>query len=243
MERHAVYSGTRNLYADMATAAKSLAANSHVTDIWLLIEDDALPYELPDGPVRFHTMDMSGQTYFDPNGPNMRSVFTYMAIIRAAYAEIFPDIDRIVSFDCDAVCVDNVDYLWEVDLQGNLWAANLEYLGTHKPYGPRYWNVGVCVYDLAAIRAEDMTRRLVDMIETTKLWCVEQDAIASTQRVLTLPERYNESAVTGYTDDPAVVHFASFGTGWRDNNRVPRREYWRKYENMEWDEVMACRAC
>lgn len=234
--KHAVYSGTRNLYADMATAAKSLIDNSTVTDVWLLIEDDEFPYELPDI-VRWHTKNMGGQTWFPPDGPNMDSVFTYMAMIRAAYADIFPDLDRIVSFDCDTVCVDDVDFLWEVDLEGNLWAANHEYLGTYKPYGPKYWNVGVCVYDLAAIRAEGMTRRLVDMINSQRLWCVEQDAITSTQRVLTLPERYNESAVTSYTDDPAVVHFASFGTDWHTNNRAPRREYWRRYEEMSWDEV------
>ena len=238
MDKHAVYSGTRNLYADMVTAAKSLVANSSVTDVWLLIEDDEFPYELPECRVTFHVKNMSGQTWFRPDGPNMTSVFTYMAIIRAAYAEIFPDIDRIVSFDCDTVCVDDVDYLWEVDLCGNLWAANHEYLGTYKPYGPKYWNVGVCVYDLAAIRADNMTQYLVNMINTQRMWCVEQDAISSTQRVFTLPERYNESAVTSYTDDPAVVHFASFGTDWHNVNRAPRKEYWRKYERMSWSEVL-----
>lgn len=236
--QHAVYSGTRNLYADMVTAAKSLVANSSVTDIWLLIEDDEFPYELPACRVTFHVKNMRGQQWFGVNCPNMNSQFTYMAMIRAAYADIFPDVDRIVSFDCDTVCVDDVDYLWEVDLQGNLWAANQEHLGTYKPYGPKYWNVGVCVYDLAAIRAENMTERLVNLINTTKLWCVEQDAIASTQRVFTLPERYNESAVTSYTDNPAVVHFASFGTNWHECDKAPRKEYWRRYENMEWSEVI-----
>lgn len=238
MERHAVYSGTRNLYADMVTAAKSLIANSEVTDVWLLIEDDEFPYELPDGPVRFHTMNMSGQTWFPPDGPNYTTVFTYMAMIRAAYAEIFPDLDRIVSFDCDTVCVDNVDYLWEVDLDGNWVGAAREYLGTYRPYGNKYWNVGVCVYDLDRMRRENATERLVNMINTTKMWCVEQDALTSTKRVFTLPERYNESAATSYTDDPAVVHFASFGTDWHSSNKAPRKEYWRKYERMTWDEVL-----
>lgn len=236
--KHAVYSGTRNLYADMVTAAKSLVANSSVTDIWFLTEDDEFPYELPQGRVTFHVKNMSGQQWFGNGCPNMNSQFTYMAMIRAAYADIFPDVGRIVSFDCDTVCVDNVDYLWEVDLQGNLWAANQEYLGTHKPYGERYWNVGVCVYDLDAIRANNMTEHLVNMINTVKLWCIEQDAIASTQRVFTLPERYNESAVTSYTDNPAVVHFASFGTNWHEVNKAPRKEYWRKYEKMTWIEVL-----
>ena len=238
--KHAVYSGTRNLYRDMLTAVKSLVANSTVTDVHLLIEDDEFPYELPSTP-RFHVRNMSGQTYFKPDCPNIKSVFTYMAMIRAAYADIFPDIDRIVSFDCDTVCVDNVDYLWEVDLCGNWVGASREYLGTYRPYGSKYWNVGVCVYDLDRMRRDNATERLVNMINTTKLWCVEQDALSSTKRVFTLPERYNESAVTSYTDDPAVVHFASFGTDWHGCNKAPRREYWRRYEQMTWDEVLACR--
>lgn len=242
MRRHAVYSGTRNLYADMVTAAKSLVANSTVTDVWLLIEDDEFPYELPDI-VTWHVMNMSGQTFFPPDNPNAKSVFTYMAMVRAAFPLVFPDIDRIVSFDCDTVCVDDVDYLWKVDLQGNWFAANMEHLGTYKPYGSDYWNVGVCVYDLKAIREAGAAMRLVDKVNSERLWCVEQDAIVSTGRVLTLPDRYNESAVTSYTDDPAVVHFASFGTDWHGRKDAPRREYWRRYEQMTWDEVAACRKC
>lgn len=240
MERHAVYSGTRNLYRDMLTAVKSLVVNSTVTDVHLLIEDDEFPYELPSTP-RFHVRNMSGQTYFKPDCPNIKTIFTYMAMIRAAYADIFPDIDRIVSFDCDTVCVDDVDYLWQVDLDGNWFGANWEYNGTYRPYGSDYWNVGVCIYDLKAIREAGATMKLVDIINNERLWCVEQDAIVSTGKVFTLPERYNESAVTSYTDNPAVVHFASFGTDWHNCNKAPRREYWKRYEQMTWDEVLACR--
>lgn len=240
MQKHAAYSGTRNLYADMVTASKSLISNSTVTDIWLLIEDDEFPYYLPRG-VTWHTMNMSGQTWFPPECPNMRSVFTYMAMVRAAYAEIFPDLDRIVSLDCDTVCVDDVDYLWECDVSGNWVSCTYEELGTYSPYGTAYYNVGVCVYNLAQMREDDATRQMVDYINTTKLWCVEQDAFNFFNRITPLPARYNESAVTEYTDDPAIVHFASFGTGFADNVKAPRREYWRRYERMTWDEVMASR--
>ena len=57
----AVYSGTRNLYADMVTAAKSLIANSSVEKIYFLIEDDVFPYELP---RLIETMNVSGQRFF-----------------------------------------------------------------------------------------------------------------------------------------------------------------------------------
>ena len=46
--KHAVYSGTRNLYRDMATSAKSLIANSSVDRVHFLIEDDEFDEELPD---------------------------------------------------------------------------------------------------------------------------------------------------------------------------------------------------
>ena len=40
----AVYAGTKNLYSEMATAAKSLANNSSVDLIYFLIEDSEFPY-------------------------------------------------------------------------------------------------------------------------------------------------------------------------------------------------------
>ena len=46
--RVAAYCGTRNLYKDMVTAAKSLLMNSNVEKIYFIIEDDEFPYELPE---------------------------------------------------------------------------------------------------------------------------------------------------------------------------------------------------
>lgn len=43
----AVYCGTRNLYRQMITAAKSLLIHSDVDKIYFLIEDDDFPYSLP----------------------------------------------------------------------------------------------------------------------------------------------------------------------------------------------------
>ena len=71
--KHAVYTGSREVYGDMVASAKSLAAHSDVDRIWFLIEDSEFPYELPD----FVTcIDVSGQTYFPSDGPNMTSGYT-----------------------------------------------------------------------------------------------------------------------------------------------------------------------
>ena len=43
----AVYSGTRNLYPDMVTAAKTLVKYSSVDKIYFLTEDDRFPAVFP----------------------------------------------------------------------------------------------------------------------------------------------------------------------------------------------------
>ena len=45
--KHALYSGSENLYGDMQTAAKSLIANSDVDKVWLLTEG-GYDFWLPD---------------------------------------------------------------------------------------------------------------------------------------------------------------------------------------------------
>ena len=67
--RTAVYAGTRNVYQNMTTAAKSLLSHTHVDRVWFLIEDDLFPEALPDV---IRTKNVSGQTWFDPEGPNAK---------------------------------------------------------------------------------------------------------------------------------------------------------------------------
>ena len=71
----AVYTGSRNLYTDMATAVKSLLINSDVDIVYLLIEDDDFQFALPDC---VETINVSRQPYFRAEGPNMRSGYTYL---------------------------------------------------------------------------------------------------------------------------------------------------------------------
>ena len=77
--KHAVYTGTRNLYRDIEVSAKSLVANSSVDCVHLLVEDDEFPSELPE------IFDVVNVSAFRDRfgGPNSDSVFTYMAMLRA----------------------------------------------------------------------------------------------------------------------------------------------------------------
>ena len=73
----AVYAGTKNLYSDMVTAAKSLAMNSGVDVIYFLIESDTFPYYLP---PYVKTINVSEQRYFPKACPNVYKKWTYMLI-------------------------------------------------------------------------------------------------------------------------------------------------------------------
>ena len=247
--REAVYSGTRNLYPHMVTAAKSLISNSAVERVWFFIEDEEFPHELPD---MVQTIDVSGQRYFNPNGPNMKTQFTYMALLRVCYAKLLPaDVGTVLQLDVDTVVVDDVSGLWDIDMRESWFAAVREpprYVNEHrtdyKPWGENYYNIGVAMFNLDQIRCDRIDDFLIHVLNTEYLRYIDQDAWDKygNIRCIDLPTRYNESMVTGYTDNPAIVHYAGYGNGWisPEFRECPRLEHVRKYREMTWDEVM-CR--
>lgn len=233
--RAAVYSGTRNLYPAMVTAAKSLTKNSNVEKIYFLIEDDSFPEELPS---HIETINVSSQAYFPKNGANFRTHFTYMSLLRVCYTKLFPKLDKVLQLDVDTLVVDDISSLWDIDLSGKMFAAVEEYHSSYKPYGPKYYNIGVAMFNLTQIRKERADDFSIGFLNCTTTPYIDQDAWNRFARWgLDLPVRYNESIVTGYTEEPAIVHFAGF-KDWQTSSRAPRREYLKKYREMTWEEVL-----
>lgn len=234
--RSAVYSGTRNLYPNMVTAAKSLMHNSNVEKIFFLIEDEKFPEELPS---QIEIMNVSGQGFFPKNGPNFTTSFTYMSLLRVCYTKLFPDLDKVLQLDVDTVVVDDINDLWNVDLKGKWFAAVEEDHSTYKPFGPTYYNIGVAMFNLDQIRTDQIDEKLIQYLNTVKTPYIDQDAWNryGIRKDVKLPSRYNESMVTAYSENPAIVHYAGF-KNWQNNDRVPRREYLKKYREMSWQEVL-----
>lgn len=238
--KHAVYSGTRNLYEQMVWAAKSLYANSSVDVIHFLIQDDEFPYELPDY-VKTYNVDEYANRVFHAKCVNANTHFTRFALVRVCYPELFPDVDYIVQLDVDTVCVDNVDELWQQDMDELWFRAAEETLSGYNPYhADSYHNVGVCVFNLDLMRKDNAQEQLVSFINTVRCHCVEQDALnyygTMYQRIGDLPVRYNENRACGYTDNPAIVHYVGY-MDWQTNPNLPRREYLNLYRDKSWDEI------
>ena len=220
-----VYSASRNLYPYLKPAILSLLEHNEC-EVILLVEDDDIGYELPDC-CRCINVRESGQELFR-NSPNFGTAFTYLAMIRAAYSK-WIDADRIIQLDVDTIVCDSLEEIWNVDMTDAHYAAVPEYKGRFKPYGEKYYNVGVAVFNLKLIRETGMDSKLVNFLNTNRVPYIDQDAYNALCKATDLPVRFNECFVTGYTDNPAVVHYAGIRNWWRDKGGF-RHEYYEKYE-------------
>lgn len=233
-EKIAAYLGTRNLYADMVTAVKSLLVHSDVDKVFFVIEDDSFPYPLP---KEIEIINARNQKWFPTGGPNYKSHFSYLCVTRAAYAELFKDYTRILSIDDDTIVMDNISSLWDTDLKGNYCAGVID-LGIRRP---NYFNAGVILMDLEALRKDGITQRMIDLLNREYRMFIDQDALneCCDGKILELPLRYNESPVTGQTHTPAIIHYV--GTDKVGGKNAARRPFWNEYAAMSWERASELR--
>ena len=99
MNRIAAYCGTRSIYGDVLTSAKALIANSAVDTVHIFIEDDDIGEETPDIIV-FH--NVSNQTYFQPETPNMLNDDDYMQMMYMALCHELSE-DSVLALTYNAI--------------------------------------------------------------------------------------------------------------------------------------------
>lgn len=233
----AVYSGTRNLYPDMVTAAKTLVKHSSVDKIYFLIEDDKFTEKLPD---IIETINVSGQQYFPKRGANFRTQFPYMSLLRVCYTKILPEsVEKVLQLDVDTIVADDVDELWDVDLEGKWFAAVMEDRSVYKPFGPVYYNIGVAMFNLKQIREDFADDLMIYMLNTQKFPYIDQDVwnMHRYGKDVQIPGRFNESRVTHISDRPAIVHYAGV-KNWQDNEEMDRHEYLTEARKLKWEDVL-----
>lgn len=229
----AAYTGTRNLYRDMTPAVTSLLLNSDVDKVYLLIEDDEFPVKMPD---KVEAINVSKQTYFRKDGPNMGSKFTYMAMMRATYALMFPQYDKILSLDVDTIIDKDISELWDIDLGDNYFAAVSEpdrCSGGKYYFSPVYTNIGVAMYNLKKLRSDNLLNNVIMNLNYKYYQFLEQDCFNEfcQGHILELPNMYNCTnycvyPFTGWCDDPKIIHYA----GLKLYGHLP---YFEKYRQRE----------
>lgn len=222
-----MYAATRNLYTPLKGAIKSLLDHNKVTKLYILAEDDELPYDIP---CKHEVINVSNQTYFPGTCVNLNQRFTYMALMRVCAPELIRA-KKLITLDVDTIVCDSLCPIWETDLTGKWIAWCNEKKGWFKPFGDKYYNFGVTVMNLDLMRKDGVTPTLVQMLNEIKLWFPEQDAmnyLAGERMSVDLDTRFNEAFCTGYTDKPAIVHFAG-QPDWYENRAIFRWEYLARY--------------
>ena len=238
----AAYTGTRNLYRLMVPAVKSLITNSDVDDIYLFIEDDEFPksYGMPEDIV--HIINCSKQTYFPPDGPNMKSKFTYMALMRAAFYKEFPKLDTILSLDVDTIVNENISDIWDLPLGDEYYFAASKEPGASIMWSDKTGtdfistNIGVCLQNLRKFREDGKGDEIIEMLNTMKSDFVDQEAFnyLCQGAIYELPPEYNSNYFTKECERPKIVHYAGIKK-WDDKQLV------EKYAKSPWSEVLKYR--
>ena len=232
--RVVVYCGTYNVYMNMVASCKSLLCNTPVDKVYFLIEDDEFPYELPDIVTCINVKD---QQYFPSDGPNFNNAWTYMCMIRAAFPEMFPQYDRILSLDIDIVINDNVSDLWDYDISDYYLAGVPERQRQKSSADPLYINFGVVMMNLDKLRRDGIQQQVIDGLNTKRFGCPEQDAFNRycAGHILDLPAEFNYttySHITGDAIKERIIHYAG-QKFWRHYKLV------KQYSDLDWTEVMS----
>lgn len=226
----AVFAATRNLYPYMLPGIVSLLEHNDVDKIYLLIEDDQMPYEVP---KECECINVTPYKDKVANGANARSQFTWMAMIRSLYPTILPHEDKVLQLDVDLVVLDSLKPIWDIDLTGKYFAAAIEPKLLYNPWKhERYFNVGVAVINLAELRKDNFEEKALEMLNNQYMLCVDQDVLNYFEdKGVEFPSRYNECGPVGTSGNPAVAHFAGYSMWWMPIN-VPGWKYLKKYRHL-----------
>lgn len=222
----AVYTVTRNLYDRVVPSIKSLLINSEVDKIYLLIEDDKFPVELP---KEVECINVSGQKYFRTMGPNNVYPWAYMSMMRAALCKVLPDVDTVLSLDVDTIIDGDISMLWHYPVDDYYMAAVAE--PDRSSEGNPYVNIGVAIFNLAKLR-DGKADEIINALNWRRYMILEQDCMNAlcNGHIGLLPSTYNKCDFTAPCDNPVIVHYAGIRDWWD----IPLVQ---KYKDIPWEEV------
>lgn len=221
-----VYCVTANYIEKIKPSIRSLREHHPKAKIYLITEADSCDIE------NVKVIDIRGQEVFTPkNCVNYGNMFTYIGLLKVCYASLLP-CDKVIHLDADTIVADSIKPMWDVDLTGKWFAMVQEYRGRYKPFGSRYYNAGVFVLNLKQMKKDGIEEPMVEYLRRVRQpWC-DQDAFnkygLENDKIVDIDVRFNENVMTGFTDNPAIVHYCSIGDWWT-NQRMGRVEYLNKY--------------
>ena len=224
-QMNVVYSLTRNYYHKLKPSLTSLRKYNPDVNVFVLAEDDEIGFDVT-------VINVSGQEYFPRAGVNYYNAFTYINLLKVCYPSILPWLNKVIHLDVDTIICGNLDEMWKTRMAGKWVAAVPEYKGVYKPFGEKYYNMGVAVINLAQMRKDKIQPVMVEYLNTVPQPYADQDAWnkygLEQNKFVDLDIKYNESFCCGKTEEPVIVHYCG-ASRWYEDPVTERYEYIKPY--------------
>ena len=227
-----VYSLTHHVYQWIIPSLRSLAEHNPEAKVYILAEDDKLPFDLP---MPAKVINVSAQKWFPEIGVNYNNDFTYINLLKVRYPSILK-VQKVIHLDIDTIVCDSLDGLWETDLTGKWFGAVTEKQTWYRPFGNTYYNMGIAVINLEQMRKDNIEPMMEGYLNVVKQPFADQDAWnkygIACGKAVAVDNRWNEGAPTGRTDNPAIIHYCGV-KDWYTNTSMKRVEYLDKYREAK----------
>ena len=253
---------TPNYFVPAAVTLKSLLDSSAGQFRIICLVTEEIPQRMQDkltclgeGRLEFEYINLAGRlndVYTDPR-------YSEAASFRLLLPELLPEYDKVLYVDCDIIIRQNVSRLYnETELGDNYLGAVFEapienQAERFKALGcnPRtYFNSGFLLMNLAVMRAENVSSRLMDACRVDWLEFPDQDALNQVcqGRVLPLSPLYNgirtfflpqykadfiaqySETLWNQVQEKATIHYTG-GKPW-NLFTVKFADWWRTYDSL-----------
>ena len=222
---------TRNWYIYLATEVYALFKNNDVKKLYLFIEDDEILY-LKDNRIEYINFKKLPE-YINETSPNYKTKYTQLSFLRCYFTK-FLNCDKVLYIDADAIVVDNVEDLWNVDLKDNVlagvkepgeWSKHLNIDGMDN----KYINSGVLLMNLKEIRNQKLDDKMIELLNTNFYYYPDQDVIniVCKDKIKYISNKYNSTETTGFVENAKIVHYIRERKGWIKES--PRSDIWYNY--------------
>ena len=221
-----VYCVTANYIEKIKPSIKSLRYFNPKAKVYLVTEADSCDIE------DVEVIDIRGQQWFKPSDVNYNNPYTYIGLLKVCYAELLP-CDKVIHLDADTIVNGSLKEMYDTDLKGKWFGMVEEKNGRYHPFGVKYYNAGVFVLNLKQMRKDNTQQKMVDYLNSKWQPYCEQDAFnkygIEEDKIVEIDTRWNENAITGFTNYPMIVHYCAIWDWWT-NRYMARHEYldrWR----------------
>ena len=224
---------TRNWYKYMPFQLFALFKYNHVDKIYMFIEDDNIPY-IQHKEIKFINVNKLPD-YITKESPNYSTKYTKLSYLRCYFSKVLKE-DKVFYIDADAIVVDDISELWEMNIKDYALA------GIHEPgewskhlsiegMDDKYINSGVLLMNLKKIRQEQLDDEMIQLLNKNKYAFPDQDVIniVCKDKIKYLSNIYNSTETTGFRDDAKIIHYIRERKGWLKES--PRSEVWYNYHN------------